>query len=315
MRILPIRTGTVRVHERQRRGEGRGVRRSLRTLLDRTWTEPLPIYAWLIEHPEGLIVVDTGETARTAERDYFPRWHPYYRSAVRFEVRPEEEIGSQLLDMGIQPGYVRWVVLTHLHTDHAGGLHHFPHSEILVSRVEYLTARSFAGKLRGYLPHRWPRWFAPRMVDFHDNTLGPFDQSYAVTAAGDVRMVPTPGHTKGHCSVAVLDGSQAVFLAGDASYSQELLLQRALDGVCAMGGGESAARQSIDRVLGLARLSKMIYLPSHDPDAGRPLRSQELLLVRGELYRRIPAQERRAREVPGAHPNATARANRSRVHQ
>ena len=49
---------------------------SLNTLLDREWTEPLPIYAFAIEHPEGVIVVDTGETARVAEPGYFPRWQP-----------------------------------------------------------------------------------------------------------------------------------------------------------------------------------------------------------------------------------------------
>ena len=37
------------------------------------WTERLPIYAWTIEHPEGVIVVDTGETARTSDAGYFPR--------------------------------------------------------------------------------------------------------------------------------------------------------------------------------------------------------------------------------------------------
>jgi putative intracellular protease/amidase len=32
--------------------------------VDRHWTEWLPICAWVVEHPEGVIVVDTGETAR-----------------------------------------------------------------------------------------------------------------------------------------------------------------------------------------------------------------------------------------------------------
>jgi hypothetical protein len=40
----------------------------------------------VIDHPEGIIVVDTGETARTSDPDYFPRWHPYYRGSVRMNV-------------------------------------------------------------------------------------------------------------------------------------------------------------------------------------------------------------------------------------
>ncbi len=67
MRIHAIQIGTVAVKTRQRAGVGHGLRRRIFTLTDAAWTEPLPIYAWLIEHPEGLIVVDTGETARATE--------------------------------------------------------------------------------------------------------------------------------------------------------------------------------------------------------------------------------------------------------
>ena len=67
MKVHAISTGTVAVHERQREGSGPGPLRPVNTLLDRHWTDPLPIYVWVIEHPEGLIVVDTGETARIAE--------------------------------------------------------------------------------------------------------------------------------------------------------------------------------------------------------------------------------------------------------
>src|SRR6516164_745965 len=65
MKIHAIQTGTVRIKVSQRIGRGRGPMRLVNTLLDRSWTEPLPIYAWAIETAEGVIVVDTGETART----------------------------------------------------------------------------------------------------------------------------------------------------------------------------------------------------------------------------------------------------------
>ena len=67
MRIHVIQTGTVAIKQRQIHGVGHGFQRRLNTLLDSHWTEPLPIYVWVIEHPEGAIVVDTGETARVAE--------------------------------------------------------------------------------------------------------------------------------------------------------------------------------------------------------------------------------------------------------
>jgi N-acyl homoserine lactone hydrolase len=126
MDVHPIETGTVTVKTRQRKGVGAGRRRFVNMLLDREWTEPLPILAWAIAHREGLIVVDTGETARATERGYFPRWHPYYRRGLEEDVEPEQEIGPQLERLGFGARDVRWVVMTHLHTDHAGGLTTFP---------------------------------------------------------------------------------------------------------------------------------------------------------------------------------------------
>ncbi|MEJ2217186.1 MAG: N-acyl homoserine lactonase family protein [Gemmatimonadota bacterium] len=279
MQVHAIQTGSVRVHERQRAGAGGGVLRFGRTLLDRTWTDPLPIYAWVIEHPEGVIVVDTGETARVSEPGYFPRWHPYYRVAVRESVRREEEIGPQLRRLGMTPGDVRWLVMTHLHTDHAGGLHHFPKSEILVSRTEYGAARGLRGKLRGYLPHRWPEWFAPRLVDFDNEPLGPFPRSLRLTRAGDVHLVPTPGHTAGHMSVIVNDGDRVLFLAGDTSYSEENLRRGIVDGVSSLGGGEDAAARTLARIRALAEDVPLVYLPSHEPGAADRLTFKASLAI------------------------------------
>src|SRR5690348_6722778 len=118
MRIHAIQTGSVMIKQAQMRGVGRGNQRLFDSLFDKNWTQFLPIYAWVIEHPEGMIVIDTGETARTAQPGYFPWWHPFFQLAVRVQVRPEEEIGPQLQALGIAPGDVRHVVLTHLHTDH-----------------------------------------------------------------------------------------------------------------------------------------------------------------------------------------------------
>jgi len=275
MRIHAIQTGTVAIKTRQVSGRGPGALRPYITLLDTTWTEPLPIYAWVIEHPEGLIVVDTGETARVAEPGYFPWWHPYYKLGLREWVRPEEEIGPQLRALGFAPADVRWVLLTHFHTDHAGGLPHFPRSEILVSRTEYQAASGFRGQMSGYLPQHWPTWFAPRLIDFAPQPFGPFPSSYPLTRAGDVQLIPTPGHTSGHYSVIVQEDEHALFFAGDTSYTQQLLLEQAVDGVTR---DVALYQQTLQQIRTYLRSVPTIYLPSHDPESAHRLATRNVAL-------------------------------------
>jgi len=274
MRIHAIQTGTVAIKTRQLQGRGRGPLRRVNTLLDPTWSAELPIYAWVIEHPEGLIVVDTGETAQASTGGYFPRWSPYYRFGVRLKVAPEHEIGPQLRARGLSPKDVRWLVLTHVHTDHAGGLAHFPHAKILLSRREYDDAARLGGQLRGSLPQRWPAWFAPRLIQFAEQPVGPFPTSFPLTHAGDVLLVPTPGHTMGHLSLLLHDGPSTLFFAGDTSYTQQLMLDGVIDGVSADVG---AARQTLLRIKQLAREQPLVYLPSHDPAAAARLEARQAI--------------------------------------
>ncbi len=275
MRIHIIQTGTVAVKQVQRQGRPSG-NPILNILLDTSWTEPLPIYAFVVDHPEGLIVVDTGETARLAERGYFPWWHPYFRYGVREWVRPEEEIGPQMRAIGFDPNAVRWVLLTHLHTDHAGGLAHFPNAVHLLSRREYENATGTMGLIRGFLPNRWPHWFRPTLIDMQPESLGPFPGSYRVTQAADVRLVPTPGHTVGHLSVVINTPEVTYLLAGDASYTQELMLQERIDGVSI---DRQAARRTLERVHAFCRSAPTVYLPAHDPDTPDRLADRQLAVL------------------------------------
>ncbi|MBN1528873.1 MAG: N-acyl homoserine lactonase family protein [Thermoleophilaceae bacterium] len=272
MRISALQTGTVAVKEAQREGRGSGPARIVNVLRGKQWTEPLPIHVWVIEHPEGVIVVDTGETARVMEPGWFPRWNPYFRNAVRFSVRPDQEIGPQLEHIGVSPQRVRWVVITHMHTDHAGGLPAFPQAEILVTQAELDASSGVSGRINGYLPQHRPDWFAPRVVEWDSEPWGPFPASMPLTSAGDVRLVPTPGHTPGHMSVVVQEAEgPLIFFAGDTSYTQELMRRGAVDGVSA---DPAAAAETLRRIHDLCAAGDVVYLPTHDPESARRLASR-----------------------------------------
>jgi N-acyl homoserine lactone hydrolase len=272
-KIHAIRTGLVKVKLAQMAGRGKGLARPMHVLIDEGWSDWLPIYAWVIEHEEGVSLVDTGETSRVHEKGYHPSWHPFFRRSAQFSVHPEEEIGPQLRAMGISARDVRHVVLTHLHTDHAGGLVHLSGSKHWVTQVELRRASGFGGKLQGYLPHRWPKWWDPDCIRFEKQPLGPFAESMALTKSGDVLILSTPGHTPGHVSVVVC-GSPAYFIAGDTSYNQSLLLAGKVDGV---GPDEAVLHDTANKIIALAKERPLVYLPSHDPEGAARLAAQSVM--------------------------------------
>jgi glyoxylase-like metal-dependent hydrolase (beta-lactamase superfamily II) len=190
---------------------------------------------------------------------WFPRWHPYFRRGVRFEIAADDEIGPRLRALGFDPSDVHTVVLTHLHSDHAGGLGHFPRARILVDRRELDAASGISGRVAGYLSNRWPGWFRPDPISFTNDAPQPFAEG-AVVMDG-IRVVATPGHTPGHVSV-IVEGDPPVFIAGDVSYRLDLMLDGKVDGVAP---DEARARDTLARTREFVQRTGAVYLPTHDP--------------------------------------------------
>lgn len=201
MEVRCVSTGRVR---------SKRAKTGLRRYLPGGWSEETaPVNVFLVEHPAGGCLFDAGQSARAASPGYLPRWHPFLRLA-RFELSPEDEAGTQ-----IDPASVRWVALSHLHTDHVGGLDPFRDAEVLVSRAEWTRASGLAGRLRGYLPRHWPAGLEPRLVDFGGPPVGPFPASHDIAGDGRLLLVPTPGHTPGHMSLLARNGDGGYLLGGD----------------------------------------------------------------------------------------------------
>ncbi|MGB0097936.1 MAG: N-acyl homoserine lactonase family protein, partial [Solirubrobacteraceae bacterium] len=237
------------------------------------WTEPLPIYAFAIEHPEGVIVVDIGETARVSEPGYFPRWQPFFRFAVRELVRPEQEIGPQLKQLGILPSDVRRVVMTHLHTDHAGGCT-ISRTTRSSCRGPSLTMRQdCVGAFAATRTSAGPPGFARPCSTCRPSGSAPSPRA-SLTQAGDVTLVPVPGHSPGQLAVVVENGDHTVLLAGDSSYTQDALLRGVVDGV---GPDEAAERLTYERILAYAAETPTVYLPAHDPDTEARLAARQTI--------------------------------------
>lgn len=169
---------------------------------------------------------------------------------------------------------MRRVLLTHLHTDHAGGLHNFPGIEVLVSRGDLEDASGRLGRLRGYPNDRWPRGFDPTVLDLPEVPYGPFPRSLPLTEAGDVVVVPLPGHTSGQLGVVVEDGDHVVLLGGDSAYREDLMLRGIVDGPSPDDG---VARRTHERIRALAEQTPTVYLVAHDPEAVTRLAERRLV--------------------------------------
>jgi glyoxylase-like metal-dependent hydrolase (beta-lactamase superfamily II) len=263
--ISVLTTGTVRIKAAMKRGRrGPGIARRAAMFLPGEWTDPLPIHAWLIEHDEGPMLVDTGEYAEVNDTPF-----------ARFDVKPDDEIHHQLAAHGVDPADLRTVVLTHVHVDHADGLARLPGVPALVTDVELRVVRSLEARVtRKLLRQPLPPGFDVQPVSLDDGpAVGAFRSSHPLTGDGRVHLVPAPGHTPGHAAVLVDRADHHVLLCGDASYDVQQLLDRHVDGVCPNAG---VALATIDTILEHARSHPTVILPSHDPDGARRLEAVEV---------------------------------------
>jgi len=105
----------------------------------------IPVAFFLIKHPKGNVLFDTGNNDRLIQDVTY--WGPL---AALDPVRtPDVAIDTQLAKVGVKPSDVNYVVLGHMHLDHAGNVGKFPTSTIVVQRDEIINAffppATFAG--------------------------------------------------------------------------------------------------------------------------------------------------------------------------
>jgi len=167
---------------------------------------PLALRCLLVEHDDGLVLIDTGIGNKEDEK---------FRGIYGVDNAGQAgrtQLEDALRELGHDPGDIRWVINTHLHFDHAGGdtwrdpsgkiAPAFPKARYVVQRGELEFARHTNERTAGsYLTHN----FDAVPFTLLDGESEPVP---------GIRCLPTPGHVPFHTSILIESaGERACFLA------------------------------------------------------------------------------------------------------
>lgn len=192
-------------------------------LADRDGATRVPVTSYLIEHPRGTAVFDSGMNIATQDTDS-PATHIGELLAAfhQFDYHAGEDIGTRLSAIDVDPRGIDFVINSHLHFDHCGGNGQLPNATIVVQRPEVAAAKD-GGEVKGYVS-----------ADFDTGQpIRPVDGEHDLFGDGSVVLFPTYGHTPGHQSVRVRTDSGEFVLCGDACYLRESLENMTLPGIIA----------------------------------------------------------------------------------
>ena len=235
---------------------------------DRLW---LPVSAYLIEHPRGLILVDTGWHRDMSPDGTFDKKAQVASLGskllylVNQGVLPAgEAIDEQLANMGISPADLDYVLLTHLDCDHSNGL------KLVASAKRILASRDEIDSVRRTPIARvryQSRWWEGTGIEFFDwsGTEGPFGRSYDLFGDNSVSCIAIPGHADGLFAVKVTgEDGRFVLLFSDGGYASRSWQEMVVSGIA---NNREDQRRSLAWIREQSLDPRCVEsLANHDPD-------------------------------------------------
>jgi glyoxylase-like metal-dependent hydrolase (beta-lactamase superfamily II) len=165
----------------------------------------------LIEHPSGLVLIDTG--AGNKENDKFKDIYGLENEGADGRTMLEDGLGQ----IGVTPADIAIVINTHLHFDHAGGNTRnrpdgsleisFPNATYIVRRGEYDYAMQPNERTAAsYFERNYAPLEAADKIEF---------VAREKTIVKGIKVIPTPGHTPFHQSILIESAGERAFYLGD----------------------------------------------------------------------------------------------------
>ena len=183
-----------------------------------------PISAYLMEGPDGRVLYDTG--CHPDAMKTHGRWSEYFQRRFPWSAGPDGEachLPNRLEQLGLGPDDIRHVVLSHMHSDHAGCVEFFRKSQIIVHRAEFDVALAYHERQDPDSSYAWKdtdQWLRRgmnwRLVEEHEKELS-LTETITVLNWG-------AGHAAGMLGLDVSLGETGrVILASDAIFTRENL--------------------------------------------------------------------------------------------
>ena len=218
----------------------------------------IPVSMWIIDHPKGLVVFDTGINVAVTQ-DCKNYWQPGLCDFLKPTNKREDMIDNWLKKTGNSVDKVKVVITSHTHLDHGGNMEMFPNAIHVIQKKE-LYQGWFPEKFQG----RSGGAFVLADIDgTREFNFLELEGDYDLFGDGSVMVYSTPGHTLGHQSVKVKFASgRSMIMSQDAIWMQENL-----DGHPAgLNYSVKDYNNSIQRLKAIRDLENAKLFFGHDPD-------------------------------------------------
>jgi N-acyl homoserine lactone hydrolase len=208
---------------------------------------------WLIKHGSDWLLWDTG-VPETALND--PRGWSTLPKLIVYHL--DRSLTDQLAEIGLKPGQIGRVAISHTHGDHIGNMGLFPNATIIMQRAEYSWIHSPDGSNDNV---NQLMALARKLLGTPKN-LQLIDGDTDVFGDGSVTLVSTPGHTPGHQSLLVhLKKSGFIILSGDVVHLKENFEENI---VPSLNTSKPESIASMARVRRLMETYKAVLFINHD---------------------------------------------------
>ncbi|WP_343207920.1 N-acyl homoserine lactonase family protein [Anaerolentibacter hominis] len=173
----------------------------------------LPVMTFLIQTDDGYILYDTGSNPE-AMNGYWPE---NLREIYPLYQKTEERLENQLKLCGVSPEDVKTVVISHLHLDHAGNLHLFPHADVYVPKADFMHGQT---QVRLNPDPKTHGGYIKADMDVSVKQYHLVEEDF--TLAPGIEVINLPGHTPGLLGLVVHLESKTVILPQDCIYTKEI---------------------------------------------------------------------------------------------